>query len=541
MLELANHKKTAAILGVLLCIPMAFIILFAVQFSSVEQIFTDVSKATVVLPDGEKLTFTEEADLDLYAGMISRASVVKESVRDLDGEEPLELMLDGVEYKLYLSLSTSGCMAISEKGTMYLLSGEDAAALMVREEMSFLYDDSRLPSLKVVSGDRTYAISPKSYDWSYRVSDGTYRKDDSVTVTDTEAVCNLFADFKNGLQFSVEPSHYSFTARYYQNGEDGYELPLTSLGGLHFSADTLISVEITAVWSQASNASQYGEASYRFLVLYDVPAVVKLNGGDEYGRATVRAGELLILHAEYTNKKEDLEITFDCTHGGESFRYDSRTGSSYAFLPIPADTPAGEYELKVRSGETETVFAVTVEEYTNDKILSIGVSDEDYAAYFAPEKMEAMYDVVESVQKNSDGTPLFRADLVWGKPVSGEIMYHFGATVIAGNANAENDAGVMPLQGVLYSASRGDEVEAIQQGVCVFAGELGAAGNTVIVDHGAGIFSYYCNLGTITAEVGEELSRSEELGTVGEGNSHGNLFVAVSVDGTFVNIFSKNA
>ena len=75
----------------------------------------------------------------------------------------------------------------------------------------------------------------------------------------------------------------------------------------------------------------------------------------------------------------------------------------------------------------------------------------------------------------------------------------------------------------------------------MFAGELGAAGNTVIVDHGAGIFSYYCNLGTITAEVGEELSRSEELGTVGEGNSHGNLFVAVSVDGTFVNIFSKNA
>ena len=67
MLELANHKKTAVILGVLLCIPMAFIILFAAQFSSVEQIFTDVSKATVVLPDGEKLTFTDHLILVLAA------------------------------------------------------------------------------------------------------------------------------------------------------------------------------------------------------------------------------------------------------------------------------------------------------------------------------------------------------------------------------------------------------------------------------------------------------------------------------------------
>ena len=541
MLELANHKKTAVILGLMLCIPMVFIILFAVQFSSVEQIFTDVSKATVVLPDGEELVFTKEADLDLYAGMISRASVVKEPVRDLDGEEPLELMLDGVKYELYLSLSASGCMAISEKGTMYLLTGEDAAKLMVREEMSFLYDDSRLPSLQVVSGDRTYAISPKSYDWNYRVSDGSYRKDDSVTVTDKEVTCNLFADFKNSLHFSVEPSHYSFTARYYQDGADGYELPLTSLGGLHFSADTLISIEITAVWSQASNASQYGQASYRFLVLYDVPAVVKLHGGNTAGNKTVKAGELLVLHAEYTNAKEDLAITFDCESDNLRFYYDSRTGSSYAFLPVPADTPAGVYELKVRSGETETVFGITVEAYTNDKILSVGISDEEYAAYFAPAKLEAMYEIVESVRKSSDGTPLFRGDLLWGKPVSGEVTYSFGATVIAGNASAENDAGVMPLQGSLFLADEGDEVEAIQEGVCVFAGELGAAGNTVIVDHGAGVFSYYCHLGTITAEVGEELSRSEELGTAGDEEKEGNLFVAVSVGSTFVNIFSENA
>lgn len=541
MLELANHKKTAFVLGVLLCVPMVFIILFAAQFSSAEQIFTDVSRAALILPDGEEMVFTKDADLDLYAGMISRASVVDEPVRDLEGEEPLELTLDSVKYELYLSLSASGCMAVSEKGTVYLLTAEDAAKLMVRKEMSFLYDDSRLPSLKVVSGDIEYGIQPKAYDWSYRVADGSYRKDTSAALANKEITCNLLADFKNSLHFSVEPSHYSFTARYYQDGTDGYELPLTSLGGLHFTADTLISIEITAVWSQASNASQYGEASYRFLVLYDVPAVVKLEGSDGEGNKTVKAGELLILHADFTNAKEDLDITFAGGEDNLRFWFDSRTGSSFAFLPVSVDTPAGVYELKVRSGETETVFGITVEEYANEDILSVGISDEDYEAYFAPAKLDAMYTVVESIRKSSDGTPLFRGDLVWGVPVSGEVTYGFGATVIAGNANAENDAGILPLQGTLFLADEGDEVEAVQQGVCVFAGQLGAAGNTVIVDHGAGVFSYYCNLGTITAEVGEELSRSEELGTVGDEDSEGNLFVAVSAGGTFVNIFSKNA
>lgn len=540
MLELANHKKTAVILGVLLCIPLIFIAIFATQLSAVEQIFTDVSKATLLLPDGKEMVFTEPEELDLYAGMISRASVVDEPVRDLDKETPLELTLDDVKYELYLSLSATGCMAVSEKGTVYLLTGEDAAKLMVRSEMSFLYDDSRLPSLKVVSGDRQYAILPGSYQWSYRVADGTYRADKSVPLSQEEVTCNLLADFENSLVFSQEPSHYSFTARYYQNGEDGYELPQTSLAGLHFSSDTLISVEITAHWSQASNAQKYGQASYRFLVLYDVPAVVKLAGSDDLGSKTVKAGELLVLHAEYTNAKEDLSITFGGGDDNLQFWFDSRTGSSYAFLPVPAETPAGTYELKVRSGETETVFGITVEEAVNEDILSVGISDEDYAAYFAPEKMESMYHTVESVRGSSDGTPLFKADLIWGEPVSGQVTYGFGATVIAGNAGAE-DAGLLTLQGTMFLADEGDEVEAVQQGVCVFAGQLGAAGNTVIVDHGAGVFSYYCNLGTITAEVGEELSRSEELGTVGDEENEGNLFVAVSAGGTFVNIFSKNA
>ena len=129
---------------------------------------------------------------------------------------------------------------------------------------------------------------------------------------------------------------------------------------------------------------------------------------------------------------------------------------------------------------------------------------------------------------------LLRTDLIFGQPLSGDPAYTYGATVIVGNAGAANDPGVSSLMGNLYKGNKNTEVEAVQNGVCVFAGELGALGNVVVVDHGCGVFSYYALLETLIAKAGDQISRSEELGTLGAGNEYGNLFFAMSVNGAFV-------
>ncbi|MBQ2254574.1 MAG: M23 family metallopeptidase, partial [Clostridia bacterium] len=65
-------------------------------------------------------------------------------------------------------------------------------------------------------------------------------------------------------------------------------------------------------------------------------------------------------------------------------------------------------------------------------------------------------------------------------------------------------------------------------------GELGALGNLVVVDHGCGVFSYYALLDTLAVEVGDRISRSEELGTLGESADNGNFFFALSMGDVFV-------
>lgn len=59
-------------------------------------------------------------------------------------------------------------------------------------------------------------------------------------------------------------------------------------------------------------------------------------------------------------------------------------------------------------------------------------------------------------------------------------------------------------------------VEAAQNGIVVFAGNLGIYGNAVIVDHGLGIFSLYGHLSSIAVQSGEHVKTEQTLGQTGE-------------------------
>ena len=59
-------------------------------------------------------------------------------------------------------------------------------------------------------------------------------------------------------------------------------------------------------------------------------------------------------------------------------------------------------------------------------------------------------------------------------------------------------------------------VEAAQNGVVVFAGNLGIYGNTVILDHGLGVFTLYGHMNTITVKVGDTVQKGGTLGQSGE-------------------------
>jgi murein DD-endopeptidase MepM/ murein hydrolase activator NlpD len=94
-------------------------------------------------------------------------------------------------------------------------------------------------------------------------------------------------------------------------------------------------------------------------------------------------------------------------------------------------------------------------------------------------------------------------------PLESEIIGPFGRrSVINGKPRS-------PHTGVDMRGKKGIPVKAINDGRVVFTGDHFFTGNSVIIDHGAGIFSMYFHLDKINVNNNAIIKRGEVLGTVG--------------------------
>jgi murein DD-endopeptidase MepM/ murein hydrolase activator NlpD len=91
--------------------------------------------------------------------------------------------------------------------------------------------------------------------------------------------------------------------------------------------------------------------------------------------------------------------------------------------------------------------------------------------------------------------------------------------------------------GIDLASLSNSKVPAGNAGVVVFAQSLGIYGNTVILDHGFGLFSMYSHLSQIAVNPGDVVSRGDQLGRTGSSGMAGgdHLHFSMLIDGIFVN------
>jgi len=100
--------------------------------------------------------------------------------------------------------------------------------------------------------------------------------------------------------------------------------------------------------------------------------------------------------------------------------------------------------------------------------------------------------------------------------------------------NAEIDKQVH--LGIDLASTKRAEIKAANRGTIIFADYLGIYGNTIILDHGQGIFSLYSHLSEIGAAVGELKEKGEVIGLSGATGMAGgdHLHFSILVNGIFV-------
>ena len=247
--------------------------------------------------------------------------------------------------------------------------------------------------------------------------------------------------------------------------------------------------------------------------------------------AELYQGDTLMITVNNVPEGEKITGKFN----GKSFNFfpTESKGKWIALLGIDAKKAPGEYFLSVfLSDKLKTEEAITVKKsdfFVTKIVITPELEEKDLTSSnisntIATKDGVIIYEVLVKYHP----TAYFNQSFVY--PLD-EII-NVGAF---GNIRKDGDITIQHL-GVDLDAVEGTPIYAINSGKVVLVEELTVYGNTIIIDHGLGIYSLYLHLSEFKVAEGEMIEKGQSIGLVGNtGWSLGShLHLSIKVDGASV-------
>ncbi|MCP2519506.1 M23 family metallopeptidase [Candidatus Aminicenantes bacterium AC-335-A11] len=192
--------------------------------------------------------------------------------------------------------------------------------------------------------------------------------------------------------------------------------------------------------------------------------------------------------------------------------YKSRNNNLFTLIGIDLFEEPGEYPIiiKIRSNSSEITEIKRVikikEKYF--PLKKIRVKEE----YVTPppralERIKKERAILKRIYRTLTPQYLFEREFIL--PVEFQAKRNFGERRIFNLRRESRHTGVD------IPAPKGVAVKASNRGKVVLARDLYYSGNTVIIDHGYGLFSLYCHLSKITVKEGQLVKKGDVIGKVG--------------------------
>ena len=223
---------------------------------------------------------------------------------------------------------------------------------------------------------------------------------------------------------------------------------------------------------------------------------------------SVQPGEVVLFTASAEAPIEALHArAFD--RDLPTFRLDSRTWQ--AVLGIDLDTPAASYPVSFDGLLDGRDVAATTSLAVRRRVFATRTLrvDEAFVNPDGPTLQRITSEAAELalVWQQSAQSRLWSEAFV--RPVPGRAISTFGArSIINGQPRA-------PHGGADFLSPTGTPIHAPNSGRVVVAREFYFTGNTVILDHGLGVFSLLAHLSVIDVHVGDAVTAGQVVGQVG--------------------------
>lgn len=211
---------------------------------------------------------------------------------------------------------------------------------------------------------------------------------------------------------------------------------------------------------------------------------------------------------------------------GTKFNFFYNRGEAITLVPVPLTLKPHTYPLKVIFPDRVWRRFVTIVPYSfpERRMKFRPLSPLELRRY--QEEKKELETILSKISK------IGSLPLPFGKPLDNPLV----VTSEFGTIRRTNGS-VGRHWGADFKANLGEAVRTINSGRVVLAKEIFLGGNTVIIDHGEGIFSIYMHLAGITVKEGNYVDIGEIIGRAGSsGRATGvNLHLTVYIKGIAVN------
>lgn len=269
----------------------------------------------------------------------------------------------------------------------------------------------------------------------------------------------------------------------------------------------------------------------------DPPSAKMRNSENE--DKTVSQGGILLIQVENTGNINGLRIVSDDSEL-PLFTLSDYPEMKFAILGVDVNEPPGRRKIRLLRGEKE-LQSETVEIVRRDfPVTKLVLSEKQKDKGYSPQKA-----VEETMKDTGTLREILKEPLpgIYFSDYFSPPLKELNVVGAFGNIRSAGGSAIRHL-GVDLRAERGDEVRAVNRGVVRFASYLDSYGNTIVIDHGASIFSLYLHLDKIKVSSvipgsirNPIVEKGDVIGTVGNTGAYSldpHLHLSIKIGGASV-------
>ena len=457
-----------------------------------------VTELTLTDLNGKVFNFEKSADAldlaDIRTNPIEYFSLVNSDGSPTTLPEPLEgtkyykavFVSYGreVEYKYYFTPSSELCYYVDDKDACFKIDEEQAHAFLRSEYGMSLFDDATLPVMTLSDTDE---IVPAAISWKYLIGADDTAEYTHVSVDNPETGVHTIAGAID-LSFNIKPD--ILRVRVAADGEEIFNDLYEKIDTVEIAIGTKVQVGVEATWSETDSLGYSGSATYAFEAVYQDKPVFYISAN------SLSVGDFAVLTA--TNVSDPSTITFATEPDLGYTPIFFQDGSAYrALIPLSIQREhPGVYKLICGADGVKQEISVNV------NALSGG--NRNFRETIGDFKNQ-----LPEVHSTQTAKRYFEG--VFTDPVTVNTTARLGF----GRSISDGKGASFLHEGYDYVATNGGAVQAVNNGVVIYTGELADCGHLVVVDHGYGLMTTYVYMSTVTVKEGDEVKTGDKLGTCG--------------------------